>query len=127
MSAKIDAQGVETVLRDCLFRPEESTDSAILVDAVNCKFGFHPQRLELHRQQVQQWLSALPHEFRKSSGGGWSFLQACLDEDGEQWGEHKNVQELLSLGMGLGLVKCQTPRELWAVLPGGMPYYVVLV
>ena len=72
-------------------------------------------------------LENLPLDFQENSGGGMSFLKACDDQEGNQWtGLHRRMEELFVLGTGLGKVKCLMPRELWAALPGGMPYYVVL-
>lgn len=127
---KIDAREVEIILLDCLYKDEEITDNQPPPDAVVAKgiintFAFHPGRLELHKEQVRAWLMALPHQFRSSAGGGWSFLAACEDEDGEQWGQHHDMQSLFCLGLGLNLVVCLLPREMWDVLPGGMPYYMV--
>ena len=127
---KIDAEKIHAVVVDCLYQPEEVSgknvpEGAVLADGIMHSFAFHPERLESHREEVRAWLMALPHQFRKSEGGGWSFLNACVDEDGEQWGEHLNMDELFSLGQALGLVKCCLPRAMWSALPGGMPYYVV--
>ena len=122
---KIDPSQIETVLRDCLFDPAESTSDAVVVEGIRATFHFHPRRLESHAPQIQRWLMALPHGFRRHEGGGWTFLNACMDEDGNQWGEHRDMDVLFSLGLGLGLVKPVLPREMWDVLPGGMPYYVI--
>ena len=68
----------------------------------------------------------LPHQFRKSAGGGWSFLNACNQEDGEQWtGLHQRMDQLFAMAIGLGLAKWCLPRAMWDVFPGGMPYVVV--
>ena len=127
----IDAAKLHKAFTDCLFTPEEIIDGqppadTVLVDGVVRKYGLHPQRLESHRAEVETWLAALPREFRAKEGGGWSFLKACMDEDGNQWGEHVNMEQLFVLGMGLRPAKCLLPREMWSVLPGGMPYYSVL-
>ena len=111
---KIDASRVNAVLRDCLYENAElSRDSgvvqvpadAVIVQGVMCNFGLHPGRLQSHAEEIKAWLAALPKMFRQTEGGGWSFLQACMDSDGVQWGEHNNMDELLCLGMGLGFVK----------------------
>jgi hypothetical protein len=132
VSMKIDAKEVETVLLDCLFKPEELVggkppSDAVLVEGITSKFGFHPGRLESHKGRIKAWLAALPPQFRKNSGGGWSFLNACMDADDNQWGEHRDVENLFSLGIGCGLAECQIPREMWRLFPGGMPYYAVNV
>ncbi|MCK5009904.1 MAG: hypothetical protein KAS98_05420 [Deltaproteobacteria bacterium] len=131
----IDPQEVEEVLRSCLYKEKEIEGAdnvpadAVIVEGINSKFGFHPGRLEKQRTKVTEWLKALPHQFRKGVGGdGWSFLNACKQENGVQWaGLHENMEQLFCLGMGLRLVECQTPREMWSSLPGGMPYYVINV
>jgi hypothetical protein len=127
----IDSTAVEAAFLDCLFRDEEITDGVpniapVVVEGIVSKFGFEPTRLESHRAEVSAWLSMLPAEFLKGVGGGWSFLNACNDRDGEQWtGFHQRVEQLFALGIGLGLASWQLPREMWEVLPGGMPYVVV--
>lgn len=125
----IDSQAVYAALRDCLYQPEEIPDGvtipdgAVMVKAIRVKYGFHPGRLEAHREQVRGWLKALPHQFRAEVGGGWSFLQACMQENGVQWtGEHVTMEMLFALGIGLGLAKIPLDRTLWSSLPGGMPY-----
>lgn len=127
---RINPEEVSAALRDCLYRTEELDgdkvpDDVVPIEGIMNKFGFHPERLEEHREEVVSWLRLLPKPFRAEEGGGWSFLQACMQEDGSQWGEHQNMDELFCLGMGLSLVECQVPRELWKDLPGGMPYYVM--
>ena len=122
----IDCADLDTTFRDCLFREDEPRDSAVLVEGITVgKFGLHPDRLESYRPAVEQWLACLPKTFRRSgdgSGGGWSFLQACMTDDGTQWGEHHNMEQLFVLAIGLGLAEWQLPRNTWAMLPGGMPY-----
>jgi hypothetical protein len=129
----IDSTEVETALFYCLYEDDElegkdgefsALKDSVQVEGVTTKFGFHPQRLEEQREKVKTWLMALPVTFRKDNGGGGSFLQACMQENGVQWGEHMHIEQLFALGMGLGLVKCILPRPLWRILPGQMPYYV---
>jgi len=128
---KIDVAELSVAFADCFYRPEEIPeegkipDGAVLVEGILAKFGFHPERLQNHSAQVEKWLLALPHEFRKNEGGGYSFLAACNDDTGLQWGEHRDMDKLFCLGMALGLVRCLMPREMWSVLPGGMPYYAI--
>jgi hypothetical protein len=126
---KLTAENVRAVLMDSLFTPEETgcgTDAvgipegAVMVDGVTGPYGFHPKRLQAHLEDVGLMLDELPTEF--SAGGGWSFLNMCMTRDGRQWGEHVDVEGLMVLGIGLGLVEMQLPRELWPALPGGMPY-----
>ena len=127
----IDAKEVETVFLDCLFGPEEVKENSmpagtVIVEGIVGKYGFHPGRLERHRRQIAAWLLALPVEFQQSGGGGWSFLNACNDRDGAQWADHhRSMEQLFCLRIGLKLVHLQVPRDMWEILPGGMPYYTV--
>lgn len=132
----IDPQEVEKAFMECLYRPEEIKGlkegeipkGCIVVEGIRGKFGFHPERLEKQRPRVTEWLKALPHQFRKSGGGGWSFLNACNQENGVQWTSfHERMEQLFCMAMGLKLAECQMPREMWAAFPGGMPYYVINV
>jgi hypothetical protein len=62
----------------------------------------------------------------ESGGGGWSFLNFCQDRHGTLWtGMHQTCEELIVLGIGLGMVKWCLPRGMWDALPGGMPYLVI--
>lgn len=121
----INAQEVEDVFKDCLFQDGEDTSNHIKAPGIVHPVGFHPGRLAKNKEKIVAFLSQLPTEFHKNSGGGWSFLNACMTKDGEQWGEHINMEQLFQLGEGLGMVKCQLPKEVWPALPGGMPYYVI--
>jgi hypothetical protein len=128
--AKIDPEKVQEVFFDSLFRDEEVNNGKnpemVKVEGIRLTLGFHPGRLEIHRAEVLNWLTYLPLQFRKSSGGGWSFLNACQDINDEQWtGLHERMEQLFCLGLGLDLVACVIPREMWDALPGGMPYYRV--
>lgn len=108
---------------------EGQPKGTVVVEGIMNRFGFHPERLEQKREQVRHWLRALPHQFHADGGeegGGWSFLNACNQENGVQWtGLHLRMEQLFCLGMGLGFVKSLLPRRMWANLPGGMPYYVI--
>ena len=127
----IDPEAVAAAFLDCLFRDDEIVAGVpvltpVTAEGIGNKVGFHPGRLETHRAQVTAWLTLLPYQFHKSGGGGWSFLNACNDRDGVQWtGFHVRMDQLFTLGIALGLVDWQLPRDMWGMLPGGMPYVVV--
>lgn len=113
---------VHELFVDCLFQEGEDHSHHIPVEGLVQNFGLHPQRLESHREEVKQLLAELPEQFKE----GWSFLNACDDRHGHQWtGEHQIMQELFVMAIGLKLAQYCAPREMWAVLPGGMPYIQV--
>ncbi len=121
----LTAEKVVAVFEDCLFKDGEDTANHVKAEGITTIVRFHPQRLEGHRKDIEAMLAGLPDNFQ-ASGGGMSFLNACLDRDGNQWtGMHQTMEQLFQLGIAIGKVKPCLPRDMWSVLPGGMPYYVV--
>lgn len=125
--AFLEALFTESEVRDLGGR--EAPEGAVLVEGIRHRFGFHPERLEEKRDEVRCWLRALPHQFHADGGedgGGWSFLNACNQENGMQWtGLHQRMEQLFCLGMGLGYAVSLFPRAFWDSIPGGMPYYLI--
>jgi len=130
----IDAGRVEFIFKDCLYKQSELTihgmpkdlDGMIEVEGILNRFGFNKDRIEGHRKEITEMLNQLPDEFKKSGGGGWTFLNACMTKDGEQWtGLHMTMDQLFCLGMAIDLVSYTLPRDMWNILPGGMPYIIV--
>lgn len=116
---RLTAEQVEQTFKAC-----QGVD--VEVDAIVGLVRFDKSKLADHAELVAAMLLELPTEFRADGGGGWSFLNACNDRHGNQWtGFHRTMAMLFALGQGIGMVQCQLPREVWDVLPGGMPYYVI--
>lgn len=136
----IDANRVEEILKDCLydesevqtFKDNNMEGHAVPADAVPAegimaRFLFNPAKLEANRAEITDMLLQLPEPFMKSKGGGWSFLQACVDKNGEQWtGLHQTMDRLFTLGIAIGRAKNLLPRAIWSAMPGGMPYFMVI-
>lgn len=132
--AQLTAENVHNILTYCLYTDEEikqmpegadSPEGALQVRGVLLNLGLHPHRVAEKKEQIREMLAELPDQFRADKGSGWSFLNACMDRSGAQWGEHINIDELLCLGQAAGLAKILMPREMWAMFPGGMPYFSV--
>lgn len=122
---ELTTDAVRKILLDSLFKENEDHSKSITAEGITATFHFHPERLESHRVEVLSLLKELPIEFMEKTGGGMTFLNGCIDKNGSQWGEQMNVQELMVLGIGLGLAEYCLPRDMWSVLPGGMPYFMV--
>lgn len=123
---KLSSKNVEDIVRDSLCHTVES--DGITIDGVVGTYKFNSDKLESHRTEIESMLSQLPNEFKKSGGGGWSFLNACDDKNGKQWTSfHQTMEQLFCLGMGINKVECQLPKEMWELMPGGMPYYMILM
>lgn len=126
----LTAAKVDELFDASLFKEGENTDGAILTEGIVCRFGFHPDRVKGILPELVKLLDELPDEFQSTAkgekmGGGYTFLNACLDKDGRQWGEHTHVEKLVCLGMANQLVEYTFPRSMWGALPGGLPYFVV--
>jgi len=109
----------ETIWREGTQQLEQPQDFHIVHGLVSA-FSLHKQRLELHRPQVIYWLSLLNKTFREN---GWTFMQVPYLADGIQWGDRRDADILMVLGMGLELVYPLLPRELDSSLAGGFPYF----
>ena len=126
----IDAKRIKEIFLDCLLKEQEIDKNGnplvelIKVEGIVNNFGFHPERVKKHTNEIISFLDELPDDFKLSKGGGWSFLNACIDKNGYQWGEHNNIEQLFSLGIAIGKANFLMPRSMWSAFPGGMPYVV---
>jgi hypothetical protein len=122
----LNADNVHKTFMECLFKDGEPTDGYVQAEGVLTNVGFHPERLKKNTGKIRQMLLDLPKEFMKSSGGGYSFLNACQTKEDFQWADlHRTIDELVCLGIATQYVHFNLPREMWKILPGGMPYFFV--
>lgn len=124
---KLTAKVVRDIASDCFFKIEELVDGKppipfTEVKSVRLNAGFHTERLMSHKEEIRKLLDQLPDEFKVGTGDGMSFLNACVDKNNDYWGEHRDIDLLFALGIGVGLVRFCAPRDMWNILPGGMPY-----
>jgi hypothetical protein len=122
---KLNYKNVNELFLSLLFTDGEDRTNYVLGEGAMLKCGFHPMRLNEFENDIADMLLQLPDEFMQSKGGGMSFLNACMDKDGEQWGEHNTIDQLLAMGIASKKASFLMPREMWSMLPGGMPYFVV--
>jgi len=130
---KLTSENVQSVVLDCLYSDEEVQkigheklkEQAAVAEGITRTFGFDPERLKKHEKDIEEMLLQLPETFLKSKGGGWSFLNAAIDKDGNQWGEHRSVEELMCLGLATKKVTIPMPKDMWGMFPGGVPYFTV--
>lgn len=128
---ELNTENVSSVFTNCLFTDDETADPAmmaraLIVDGVSLKVGFHPGRIKENSKHIKSMLDCLPDSFKSDSGGGMSFLNAIEDNNGVQWTSlHTEVDKLVILGLATFNITFLMPREMWKILPGGMPYLVV--
>lgn len=117
---------IQTLLDTCLVKEGETLKTPTIVEGITRKFGFHPGRVANHADEIADLLAQLPEQFQHNHGGGWSFLNACHNRNGEMWtSEHRVMEDLFVLGIAAGRARWLLPREAWSSLPGGVPYVVV--
>ena len=125
---ELTSKNVNSIFMDCLFEEdsEENRKKSIVIEGLVAKFGLNPDKVKKHKEAISSMLKQLPKNFQENGGGGWSFLNACNREDGTQWtGLHRDMEQLIVLGIASGQVKYTMPREMWEALPGGVPYFSV--
>jgi hypothetical protein len=128
---ELTRENVEEIFEKCLFKEDEVVDGKPIINplighGIIQDVDFHPDRLHSYETKIKEMLSQLPESFMKSKGGGMSFLNACETKDGHQWGEHRNMEQLFVLGNACGIVTYPMPKNMWNILPGGMPYITVI-
>lgn len=114
---------IDSLFTSCLFREGEPTQDAVVADGITARFGFHPERLKAAVPELRALVgSTVPDAFMSDGGGGSSFLDLAFDREGVHWAEHPTLQQLVVLCVASGLAAYCLPREVWHVLPGGVPY-----
>lgn len=104
---------------DCQFKGNEDISNLVTVDGLYFNHVFHPQRLEEYRNIIILLLDELPKEVEK----GCSYSMISFNKNGEQWANSIVVIErLVSLSIGLGVMKYCYPKVFWSKLPDGLPY-----
>jgi hypothetical protein len=121
---KLTSEKVREVYLSCQLQAE-AEGKGTAVEGITGSFVLDTAGYET---TIEALLAQLPSEFKQSGGGGgWSFLEACRDMNGNHWaGLHSIMEMLFVLGIAAGKAKWVFPRAMWGVLPGGMPYAVVL-
>lgn len=124
---KLTPSTVADIFKDCL--PAKSSaleNQTVKVKGIVITVLFIKEKLSAHQEEICSLLNELPDGFQKSKGGGMSFLKMCEDKNGNLWtGEHRVMEMLLLLGLGIEKISFAMTREMWSVLPGGMPYITV--
>lgn len=113
---------VTKTFEKCMFQEGEDTSNHVPVQGIARIFGLHPKRLEEQRETVKMLIAELHENFKQ----GWSFLKICENKEGHQWTDlHSVCEELVVMAVALGLAEYSFPRQLWPVLPGGVPYITI--
>ena len=113
---------VNSVFKKCFLTEAGKNVKTIPVEFGDQTFKFDHLSIEANKVEIEKMLEELPPQFKE----GESFLNACLDKNGNLWtGVHGNIMKLFLLGMAIGKVEYTFPKEVWPSLHGGMPFYTV--
>lgn len=125
----LTADNVSSIFAACLADDkgyESTPEDYVIVEGITASFALKRAAISERAAEITQMLNQLPDDFHEGKGGGMSFLNMCIDRDGNQWtGMHLRMQELVVLGLATNEVQFPLPKMFWAALPGGMPYIVV--
>ncbi len=128
----LNGDAVSKLFMSLLFQENEVKDGKPIIEpkigeGLRAKgYGFFPERIDAKKEEIKEMLLQLPNEFMQSGGGGWTFLNACVTKEGEQWTDfHEIMEQLFAMGNALDLCEYQLPRKMWPMMPGGVPYVVV--
>jgi hypothetical protein len=94
----------------------------IRVSGVFNEFVFDMARLESHASEIRGFLSHLSTRYYADRGGGHSYAAMGHRRDGEHWGGRPDVERLVTLGLGLGLVDFCLDRSRWHLFPTNIPF-----
>lgn len=117
------SQTVINIFDESISKKEDNKSDLVEVIDVLCKkHSLSKSRLNCHKETIRKILLNMPKEFHINTGGGMSFLNLCVDKNGNLWGQHREMAILVILGIGLKLGEYCFPMEFWSSLPGEMPY-----
>lgn len=125
---ELTSEAVRELMNKCFWSDQTppSPELRLEVQGIVHTFAFDVSKVKENTDVIAELLAELPKDFQKDGGGGWSFLNACVDKQGNQWtGLHLEQECLFVLGIAAGKAEWVFPRDIWPALPGGMPYIVV--
>lgn len=123
---ELTSENVDKIFKSCLFEKKEEVNDPKFVEGIQMKVGFNPAKIKASKDDINSMIDELPENFKIDKGGGWSFLNMCVDKNEVQWtGMHTVVEQLLCLGLATGKLFYVAPREMWEVFAGGMPYIAI--
>jgi len=125
----INVENLNKIFNSAIINKKTSvTEEFVEVEGVTGLHKLRKKALNDNKQQIIDMLRELPDPFMEHTGGGRTFLNGCMTKDQQDiWtGLQSNVEQLLLLGLGIGKIKYTIQKEFWGILPGGVPYFMIL-
>ena len=118
---KLTDENVQTLFYKCLANEPEG----VVINGIVASYRMNVKGSEI---DISNLLSQLPDAFHQGKGGGYTFLDMCQTNSGEQWTDlHRTMEQLIVMGLATGEVEFPLPRDVWAILPGGVPYITIKI
>jgi hypothetical protein len=127
---ELTSANVRNVVNASMFAAEDVINGVpvrepLTVKGLNVQLSFDPQRVTANKSQVRELVEQLSPAFRDQNG--MSFMGLPVRSDGVQWGQYRNADELVCLGLATGdLVLIPADRADWKDLPGKLPYVAIV-
>lgn len=118
-------ENVESIFLDCLFKENELVDGQpienfCMAEGVINTVCFNENRLNQHKKEIEDLIDKI-----LNIGQGIPFVVMCESVEGYQWtNDHVYMEQLMLLGIGSEILIYPVGRELWNILPGGLPYII---
>lgn len=114
---------VEEIFIDCLYENDVLLDKCNIIEGIKMKVAFDPKKVEENKEEINLLLDNIHGKFKE----GWTFLNLCLDKNGNFWtGNHITMEKLLLLGLAIGRIKYCCSKDMWDILPSKMPYIFIM-
>lgn len=119
----LSSKKVMEVYKHCILSDDEVCDHEPIVDftmgeGVAYASVFNSERLAEKKEEIANMVDELA-DIEK----GPSFLNLCMDKNGRQWtGNHFLMDCLVQLGFATEALCYTLDRDMWDVLPGGVPF-----
>ncbi len=123
---QLTAANVEKVFLDCFLKEGYTDETKVIpVNSVTGNFGFDPDKIEKYSEDIHDMIGQLSSNFDEKNQG-YSFIYLPFKGEAPeqwQWGEQRNGDQLMALGLASGWMKLTLEdKKLWVALPGGVPY-----
>lgn len=126
MFHELNESEVNRLFNACLCHDElkNLNDHDIIhVEGIHHSANLRTKRIEENYDDITLYLSQLPDKFKK----GWTFLEFGVNKKGDKWTSHfETAEKLLLLGIAAGRVEYINTRNVWEILPSGLPYVKIV-
>lgn len=93
----------------------------VVAEGVLINVGFHPERIENAREEISMMIDSLNPDI--DTDKGILFFHICRDRNGNRWTDSYQIcEELVLMGIALGILEYSLPRDFWSFFPGSVPF-----